>query len=266
MSVRYRGTVSYEGTRYNGWQFQENGPSIQAELEKALEKIHHTLIRVGGAGRTDAGVHAIAQTFHFDAPGNVTPHQYFRAMNSLLPEDIAVGSVTIAPEGFDSRRDTRGKLYRYIIRNHPAPDAVGQRFHWHFDRSLDVDRMREAARHLLGEHDFRSFQGAKHDNPTSIRKMFWIDIQQRNPPEITIEVHATAFLKQMVRIIVGTLVFVGYGKLSPDDIPRILAAKDRTQAGPTAPAKGLFLVKVFYPDDPPPAFMRPPLPQTKEDV
>lgn len=257
-------TLEYDGTRYVGWQVQPNGPSIQAEVERALATLHHAPRRITGAGRTDAGVHALAQVASFAEASPLPIRAYVNGMNALLPEDIAVRAASVEPDGFDARRSARGKRYRYRIRNGETRAPLSRLQEWQIFRRLDVDAMRAAAAPLVGRHDFGAFQAADCVAAHAVREVRRLEIEARAPTarspgpgpgveaplaedrELAIVIEATAFLKHMVRNITGTLVEVGLGRRDPATIPDLLASRDRTRAGATAPAHGLCLEEVFY--------------------
>jgi len=246
--MRFRMTVEYDGTDFVGWQRQANGPSVQAAIEDALTDMHGgiaTVIR--GAGRTDAGVHAFGQVAHFDAPeGTRVPlHGYHRGLNAVLPRSIAIRDVQTAADDFDARFSARGKLYRYSIWTGPTRAPMRDRYVWHLRRPIDVARMQSAADLLVGRHDFNAFRAADCERKTTVRTISRLAVA-RSAELVTIEVEAEAFLKNMVRILVGTLCEVGWGKRPPADVQRILDGRDRRQAGITAPAQGLALVRVDY--------------------
>jgi tRNA pseudouridine38-40 synthase len=238
-------TIEYDGTGYCGWQVQPNGRSIQELLEGALDKILAAKIRLNGSGRTDAGVHALGQVANFMHAGEVDAWRLQRGLNALTPDDIVVKQVEIAPESFDARRDARARIYRYRIWNRPWPSAFQRRFSWHVHDSLDLTAMQEAIRFLEGKHDFASFQAAGCDAAHSLREIFRNSIN-REEDLLVYAVEANAFLRHMVRNIVGTLVEVGRGERAPASFAGLLEARDRTLAGPTAPPQGLFLVEVKY--------------------
>ena len=246
--MRFKLTVEYDGTDFVGWQRQANGPSVQAAIEEALTDMHGgvaTAIR--GAGRTDAGVHALGQVAHFDAPPstNVPAHGYQRGLNAVLPRAIAILAVERVADDFDARFSARGKLYRYSIWTAPTRSPMRDRYVWHLRRAIDVARMQQAADVLVGRHDFNAFRAADCERKTTTRTLTRLAVA-RSGDLVTIEVEADAFLKNMVRIIVGTLCEVGWGKRSATDVQRILDGRDRRQAGITAPAQGLALVRVDY--------------------
>jgi tRNA pseudouridine38-40 synthase len=239
-------TLEYDGTRYVGWQVQPNGPSIQAEVERALETLRKAPARVTAAGRTDAGVHARGQVVSFPEDRPLPIDAYVKGMNALLPEDVAVRAASIELDGFDARRSARGKLYRYVIENGTTRSPLGRRTAWQLYGRLDVGAMREAAAHLVGRHDFAAFQASDCDARHAVREVRRVEVLGDAGGRIEILVEATAFVKHMVRNFAGTLVEVGQGKRAPGSIPALLASRDRTKAGRTAPPQGLVLEEVFY--------------------
>ncbi len=246
--MRHRLTVEYDGTDFVGWQRQANGPSVQAAIEDALADMHGGVATaVRGAGRTDAGVHALGQVAHFDAPPDtrVPLHGYQRGLNAVLPRAIAIVGVERVADDFDARFSARGKLYRYSIWTAPTRSPMRDRYVWHLRRAIDVERMQDAANVLVGRHDFSAFRAADCERRTTTRSLSRLAVA-RSGDLVTVEVEADAFLKNMVRIIVGTLCEVGWGKRTATDVQRILDGGDRRQAGITAPAQGLALVRVDY--------------------
>ncbi len=240
--------LEYDGTRYVGWQVQPNGPSIQGEVERALRTLRKSAVRVTAAGRTDAGVHALGQVASFPEERPLPLAAYVKGMNTLLPEDIAVRSAGFEPDGFDARRDARGKRYRYRIQNLEGRSPLGRRVAWQVFRRLDVEAMREAARPLLGRHDFAAFQAADCESGHAVRDLGRIEVLGEPRGEIQVIAEATAFVKHMVRNVVGTLAEVGMGNRPPGWVGEVLEGRDRARAGPTAPAQGLCLEEVFYRD------------------
>lgn len=243
--MRIRLDVEYDGTGYSGWQRQKNARSVQQFLEEAVERITGAPTTVHGSGRTDAGVHAMHQTAHFDTDSKLPPERFAYAMNFYLPPDIRVLSSEAVPDDFHARFSATGKTYRYTYRNDPQRSALYRNFTGHVGQPLDIDRMREAAQHLIGTHDFASFSAHSGADKNTTRTIRSIDIEKKGP-YVVIEVTGTGFLHNMVRIIAGTLAAVGKGEIAPDEIPGILEAKDRDAAGPTAPAAGLMLVEAHY--------------------
>ncbi len=237
--------LEYDGTAYGGWQVQPNAPSVQAAVESALATLTGEPVRVTAAGRTDAGVHALGQMANFRTGTRVPLRGFLHGLNALLPADIAVRQVDRMPDTFDCRRSAAGKTYRYRLHVAPAPSAFARRTSWRVRGRLDLGALRAGARHLVGTHDFGSFQAAGCAARTTVRTVTAVDVDARGEfVEITVE--GTAFLRYMVRILVGTLVEAALGRRDPDGIPDLLARPDRTRAGPTAPPQGLFLVAVRY--------------------
>jgi tRNA pseudouridine38-40 synthase len=243
--------LEYDGARYVGWQVQPNGPSIQAEVERALETLHKAPRRVTAAGRTDAGVHALGQVCSFFEREPLPLSAYLQGMNALLPADIAVRAATLEADGFDARRSASGKRYRYRIENGPTRAPLSRRAAWQLFRRLDAGAMRAAARLLLGRHDFACFQAADCACAHAVRELTRCDVLGEGSGRIDLVLEATAFVRHMVRNVAGTLVEVGLGQRSPPEMEGLLLARDRTLAGPTAPPQGLCLEEVFYgPRDP----------------
>jgi tRNA pseudouridine38-40 synthase len=238
-------TLEYDGTRYVGWQVQPNGPSIQAEVERALAALHGSPRRITAAGRTDAGVHALGQVASFPEPSPLPLAAYVKGMNSLLAADVAVRAVSVEPDGFDARRSARGKRYRYRIVNGPTRAPLSRLHSWQVFRPLDVAAMRAAAVPLVGRHDFAAFQAADCESAHAVREVRRLELLA-DRDELAVVIEATAFVKHMVRNIVGTLVEVGLGKRQAASIPALLDGRDRTRAGRTAPPQGLCLEEVFY--------------------
>ncbi len=239
-------TLEYDGTRYVGWQLQPNGPSIQAEVERALATLHGAPRRVVAAGRTDAGVHALGQVASFPEERPLPVVAYVKGMNALLPSDVAVRAAEVMGDGFDARRSAQGKRYRYRISNLPTRSPLVRHQVWQVFRPLDVGAMREAAHHLVGRHDFAAFQASDCEARHAVREVRALEVGGEAGGEVSLTIEATAFVKHMVRNIAGTLVEVGLGKRSPASMPVLLASRDRTLAGRTAPPQGLVLESVFY--------------------
>jgi tRNA pseudouridine38-40 synthase len=240
--------LAYDGTRYVGWQVQPNGPSIQAELERALATLHKEPIRITGAGRTDAGVHALGQVASFSTDRPLPISAYVKGMNALLPEDVAVREAEVREGPFDARRDARGKRYRYRIENAPTRAPLTRLQAWQVFRPLDVDAMRAATAPLLGRHDFGAFRAADCEAHHAVRELTRLEVLGERGGRIEVVAEATAFLKHMVRNLVGTLVEVGLGARAAASLADLLASRDRTLAGRTAPPQGLVLEEVFYPE------------------
>jgi tRNA pseudouridine38-40 synthase len=237
--------IEYDGTDFAGWQRQAGQRTVQACLEEAFQAMTGRRVLVRGAGRTDAGVHADGQVASARVDSAIPAGGFLRGLNSHLPADVAVLEVADARDGFDARRDARGKVYRYRIWNHAVRSPRRRRDTWHHRAPLDLHAMREAASALVGEHDFRAFRAADCERRSTVRIVRSFDVE-RQGALIACDVEGTAFLKNMVRIMVGTVVAAGRGRLTVDDVRRLLAAGDRAQAGVTAPAHGLSLVRVIY--------------------
>ena len=243
--VTWKLTIEYDGTAYAGWQRQPDRPTVQQAIEAALQRMTQTETPVTGAGRTDAGAHALGQVVSFRSEKPMAPDEWMRGLNGLLPPDISVRSAEIMAENFHARYSARGKLYEYRILNRPDRSALERTRAWHVRKRLDVQAMRDAAGALLGRHDFSSFQGSPTDEKDPICEVRRLEIRQEQAV-IRFEAEADRFLKQMVRAIVGTLVEVGVWKRPPKSLKEILEARDRRAAGVTAPAHGLYLVRVDY--------------------
>ena len=239
-------TVEYEGTHYQGWQVQPGVPTVQEVLERALATALREAVRVRGAGRTDAGVHACGQVaaVHVSrVPADLG--RLRRSLNALTPGDVAVREISLVDDAFDPRRDARSRVYEYRILNAPVPSPFWRRHAWHVPEPLDARAMDEAAAALVGEHDFAAFRGADAEPVRStVRRV--LESRVDAGPLLVYRIEATAFLKHMVRNIAGTLVEVGRGERAPGAMRDLLAGRDRTRAGATAPAHGLMLVAIRY--------------------
>ena len=246
---RIRLTLEYDGTEFVGWQRQPNGRSVQEVLETALAEFLGGRVATAAAGRTDAGVHALGQVVAFDAPRALPSKAYIRGLSSLLPGDLAVVAADEVPDDFDPRRWATGKRYRYLISRRPFRAPLLRRTHWEVFGALDIESMQMASTALLGTHDFSSFRAADCEAPHPRRTLRELEVQTVGAI-LRIEVEGTAFLKHMVRNIVGSLADVGRGKRPREWIAEVLAGKDRTLAGRTAPPQGLTLVEVLYGDGP----------------
>lgn len=239
-------TIEYDGTDFVGWQTQPNGRSIQETLEGVLERLLGEKTPIVGAGRTDAGVHARGQVATLKTARRLPLHAFVLGSNSLLPGDVAVVSAEEVDERFHARHSASGKRYEYRISNRPTRSPLLRRTHWEVYKALDVEAMARAASHIPGERDFSALRAADCNARTTTRVLSRCDVVGRIGGEVVITVEATAFLKQMVRNIAGTLVEVGMGKRDPDSIAALLESRDRTKAGITAPPQGLVMVEVYY--------------------
>jgi tRNA pseudouridine38-40 synthase len=242
----FKVVLAYDGTGFVGWQRQAAGVSIQGLLEDALRELDAREVPVTGAGRTDAGVHALGQVAGFALDRTLAPAAVVRALNARLPGSVRVLDAEDAPASFHARFDARSKTYRYRIWSGAVLSPFERRYAWHLPGALDVDAMAAAARLLEGRHDFAAFQASGSATKTTEREIFHSAI--RHPPSATIdyEIRGDGFLRHMVRTIAGTLAEIGRGRRPAESMLDVLASRDRSQAGPTAPASGLFLVGVEY--------------------
>ena len=239
-------TIEYDGTSYAGWQCQRNQKTVQGEIEKALRKILGEKTRLNASGRTDAGVHAKAQAANFKTSSKLAPQRLRKALNSILPEDIAIKECSEVLPGFNARFDAKSKVYRYAIYSGPSKIAINRQYICRLPYNLDIGLMKKEAKALIGRKNFKSFHasGRRIDNFT--RNIKRIDIKKNRDKFIYIDIEANGFLYNMVRNIVGTLVDVGRGKRAQGSTKKILLSKNRRNAGPTMPAKGLCLIEVKY--------------------
>src|SRR5262245_5250912 len=245
--MQLRLVVEYEGTAYQGWQIQPGGPTVQEVLERALATVLRETVRVRGAGRTDAGVHACGQVAAVRVarvPDDLVRLQ--RSLNALTPDDVAVREIAIVDDAFDPRRHARSRVYEYRLLTAAAPSPFWRRYAWHVPRPLDLGAMDEAAGLLLGEHDFAAFRAADAEPVRSTVRRVFESRLVCDGALVVYRIEATAFLKHMVRNLVGTLVEVGWGERPAAAMRTLLLGRDRTAAGPTAPAHGLTLVAVRY--------------------
>ncbi len=238
--------IEYDGTNYLGWQVQSKGQTIQGVIEENLKKLTGDPARLTGSGRTDGGAHAIGQVAHFRTRSRMDLHSIQRALNSLLPPDIAIKGIEEAGENFHARKQVRSKVYEYRIINQPLRSVFHRDYTWHIPQGLDWEEVKKATQKLIGEHDFSSFRSVGTPTRTAIRRVMRAEWKRGRDGTIRFEIEANGFLKQMVRAIVGTLIEVGKGKINSEEFQKILESKDRKKAGPTAPARGLFLKEVKY--------------------
>ncbi len=239
-------TIEYDGSAYHGWQRQATDRTIQGEIENVLMTMTGNRVALTGSGRTDAGVHAFNQVANFRCDTSLSSEVFQKGLNSLLPEDIVITSCEAVPEKFHARYDVKSKTYHYRIFNRSLPVAIFRQYAWYIRKKLDLDAMRSALRFIVGSHDFKAFEGSGSPRANSVRRVMNADLVKTDDGYIVLKIEGDGFLKFMVRNIVGTLVDVGFGKITPDDFKRILVSKDRNLAGITAPAHGLFLMNVKY--------------------
>lgn len=254
-------TLAYDGGRYVGWQRQDNGPSIQGLVERALEAIEGRAVAVTGAGRTDAGVHALGQVASFRLGHPIPPAALVRALNARLPGEVRVLAAAEAAADFNARFAAREKIYRYRILNRTIDDPFERRYSWHVPRPLDFEALADALALVEGRHDFAAFQAAGSEVASTVRTLSGVSAQRvawsplRGGVEpaagdeggvLSLEFGGDGFLRHMVRNLVGSVVQVGLGRRRPDWLHDVLASRDRRRAGPTAPPQGLFLVAVRF--------------------
>ncbi len=248
-------TIEYDGSCFSGWQRQPKARTAQGELERVLSKLCACEISVNGTSRTDAGVHALGQRASFKGNFGIPTDRIMGAANNLLAGgqnaqnavgDMRITEVREMPMDFHARFDSKGKTYRYVISNGEEPDIFRRNYCCYVAKPLTLEKMKKAAEQIVGTHDFRCFQAAGgNERLTTVRTIHKLDIHQEGK-DVIIEVTGDGFLYNMVRIMAGTLIEVGLGKKSPEDIPKIIESKDRQKAGHTAPAGGLYLMEIFY--------------------
>lgn len=242
-------TIEYDGSGYHGWQFQPKVPTVQGEIENAIERAMDQKIKVNGTSRTDAGVHACGQCCSFMMDGSIPVEKIAYALNNALPGDIRILSAEEKPEEFHARFSCVAKTYVYKMKEEAG--AFDSRFFYRIPKGLDFEKMQKAAAYIKGTHDFKCFQAAGGDEKeTTVRTIFDIELKEKEEKNggraFDLIVTGDGFLYNMVRIITGTLVDVGMGKITPEELPEIIEGKDRTRAGHTAPPNGLYLAKIYH--------------------
>lgn len=244
---RWKLTIEYDGHGFVGWQSQDNGVSVQQTLEQAVFRLSGQNVRLHVAGRTDSGVHALGQVAHFDLEGKDYNEREMRnALNVYVrPHHVSVVKAEKVSDEFHARFGAEKRYYRYVVLCRPSPPAIGYQYMWHVHRALDVDAMRDAVKHMIGTHDFSSFRASECQAKSPIRTLDKVEIIE-DGDKLYFDVEAKSFLHHQVRNIMGTLKRVGDGSWHPDKVRDIIAAKSRSAAGPTAPAHGLFFVRVDY--------------------
>ncbi|PKM43135.1 MAG: tRNA pseudouridine(38-40) synthase TruA [Firmicutes bacterium HGW-Firmicutes-8] len=239
-------TIAYDGTNYHGFQRQtDNLPTVQQVLEKILTDLTKYPVCALGAGRTDAGVHAEGQVINFRTESNIPVGRIVLAMNQRLPEDIVAKKAEEVEFDFHAQFSAKSKVYRYHIFNSRLPSAFDRLYSYHVPQKLSLEKMKEAAGYIVGEHDFTAFRASASKAKTSIRNVLRLDIESK-PPHLFLTVEADGFLYNMVRIIAGTLVYVGRGKITPEEVRHFIESGQREEAGPTVPPQGLCLMEVKY--------------------
>lgn len=238
-------TIEYDGRDFNGWQKQPTKLNIQGEIERAIEIVTGEKVDLIASGRTDAGVHSLGQIANFKTDSKLPTEKFPVALNSKLKKSIRIQKAEEMDEKFHARYNCKQKTYRYIINNSKEGSAIYRNLEYHIPIKLDIKAMKEAIKHFEGEHDFKGFKASGTSSKSSIRKIYKAEIKE-DGERIIIELTGNGFLYNMVRIIAGTIVDVGLGKIKPDEIPEIIKSKDRTRAGKTLPPYALYLVKVEY--------------------
>ncbi|MDF2910937.1 MAG: tRNA pseudouridine(38-40) synthase TruA [Sporolactobacillus laevolacticus] len=240
-------TVAYDGSQFFGYQVQPGKRTVQSEIQEALARMHQGQpVKIAASGRTDRGVHAYGQVFHFETPLNIPEERWPLALNSLLPNDIYIRDAEEVPEQFHARYDVKKKEYRYRLLTRMEPDLFRRMYTTQVKETLDLDRMNQAAGAIIGTHDFTCFCAANTDVKDKVRTVYQLSVQREVEDEIVLRIVGSGFLYQMVRIITGTLLDVGTHKIAPERVAEIIAGRDRQAASATAPAQGLTLWKVSY--------------------
>lgn len=238
-------TIEYDGKDFNGWQKQPNKLNIQGEIERAIEEITGEKVDLIASGRTDAGVHALAQMVNFKTNSNLPVEKYPIALNTKLKKSIRIQKAEEVEEDFHSRYHCKQKTYRYVINNSEQGSSIYRNLEYFVPNKLNVEKMQEAVKYFEGEHDFKAFKASGTSSKSSVRIIYKAKVEKQGD-RIIIELTGNGFLYNMVRIIAGTLVDVGLGKIEPDEIPEIIENGERSRAGKTLPPQGLYLVKVEY--------------------
>ncbi len=239
--------IEYDGTNYSGWQIQKNAISIQEEIQNSIFKITGEKTNIIGAGRTDAGAHAKGQVANFHTMSGIPEKQFALALNSVLKEDIIIKDSSYTPMNFHARYDAKSKLYSYTIHRGKFPPAIMRKYIYHFkyNKLLDIEKLKKSASYFIGSHDFKGFMSTGSDIKNTIRTIYTIDFIE-NGDSIKIFYHGNGFLYNMIRIITGTILYAGIGRIQAEEIPYIIKSGNRELAGVTVPAYGLCLEKVFY--------------------
>lgn len=246
--MRLKATVSYDGSGYAGWQRQDNALGIESVIMQVLERIHHHPVEITASGRTDAGVHAIAQVFHFDSELGMSREQWLRAMNALLPPDIRMQDIVSVHDGFHARFDAVSKRYDYYL-SYDVDNPFLRRYRAFYRGKLDAERMRACAQVFIGTHDFTSFTSSRIDPRKSRVRTVTMCAVEETADGLHFRLEGNSFLRYMVRMIVGTLIEAGRGRLSAREVEHMLAAQDKEACRYKAPGCGLYLVEVRYPDE-----------------
>lgn len=237
--------VEYEGTNFSGWQRQIGLRTVEEEIEKVISKLTNENIKLIGSGRTDAKVHALGQVANFKTKSRIPPSRFKYILNNRLPDDISIRESKEVSMDFHSRFSAKEKQYKYIIYNNKMPSAIYRNYTYHIIKDIDIRKMKDASKEFIGTHDFASFKGKRSIVNSTIRTIYNIEIN-KNKDLIEITIIGKSFLRYMVRIIIGTLLEVGYGNLTREDVRQVIASKNRNNAKITADPQGLYLMKVYY--------------------
>ena len=237
--------IEYDGSKFGGWQKQTTKLNIQGEIEQAIKEITGEEIELTASGRTDAGVHSLGQVANFKTNSEIEIDKIPYAINSKLKKSIVIKSAEEVEENFHARYNCKGKKYKYIINNSEQGTAIYRGLECHIPQKLDIEKMQKAIKYFEGEHDFKGFRASGTSSKSSVRTIYKAEVKQEGE-KITIELTGNGFMYNMVRIISGTIVDVGLGKVMPEEIPQLIASKDREKAGKTLPPYGLYLVEVYY--------------------
>ena len=237
--------IEYDGKNFSGWQRQIGSRTVEEEIEKIISDLTKENIKLIGSGRTDAKVHALGQVANFKTRSKIPPSQFRYILNNRLPGDITIKESKEVAKDFHSRFSAKAKKYKYIIYNNKIPSAIYRNFTYHIIRDIDIDKMKDASKVFIGTHDFASFKGRKSIVKDTIRTIYKIEIN-KNKDLIEITIIGKSFLRYMIRIIIGTLLEVGYGNLTREDVRQIIDSKNRKNAKKTADPQGLYLMKVYY--------------------
>jgi tRNA pseudouridine38-40 synthase len=246
MNKNFKMIIEYDGSHFFGWQRQTEKKSVQGEIEKALSIILNQRITISGSGRTDAGVHALGQVANFHANTNILPQKLKTALNSLIKYPIVIRECRMVEDGFHARYNAVSKEYHYFILNREDPCAINRSYQWHIRSPLNLEAMTQCCHAVTGIFDFKSFENTGSPRSSTLREIFFFTISPEDDHKLVFKISANGFLRYMVRNLMGTIVLAGLNKICLDEFINIRDAKDRTLAGPTAPAHGLFLKKVNY--------------------
>ncbi|WP_299983815.1 tRNA pseudouridine(38-40) synthase TruA [Desulfobacula sp.] len=246
MKKNFKIIIEYDGTKFFGWQRQKDKKTVQGEIEKVLSKILNQKIEISGSGRTDTGVHAFGQVANFHADTGILPPDLKKGVNSLIKHPIVIRKCCIVDDDFHARYNAVSKEYQYFILNREDPCAIDRLYQWHIRHPLDMEAMSQCCQAITGIFDFKSFENTGSPRSSTIREVFFSNISHLGNSRLVFKICAKGFLKYMVRNLISTIVLTGLNKITPHEFNKILEAKDRTKAGPTAPAHGLFLKKVNY--------------------